>query len=115
MLQQKASEPTRNSLWENQDEMALGKGFTSSTNFSPHSKQLSGSFLYYSPSRPSAALVLPLVHQSSSCDGKCPCSSPDLPPLWFSLLKDRGLQVSTCIVWLMWHRLAAKSRLPHVK
>lgn len=44
MLQQKASEPTRNSLWEEWDEAALGQGFLSSADPLSHSKQLSSSF-----------------------------------------------------------------------
>lgn len=44
MLQQKVSEPTRNSLQEDQDEATSGQGFLDSTISSPHSKQLRSSF-----------------------------------------------------------------------
>lgn len=44
MLQQKVSEPTRNSLWEDRDGVASGQGFFSSTDLPPLSKQPSGSF-----------------------------------------------------------------------
>lgn len=48
MLQQKVSEPTRNSLQEDQDEATSGQGFLDCTAPSPHSKQLSSSFLLLS-------------------------------------------------------------------
>lgn len=70
MLEQKASEPTRNSLWEDQNEAALSQCFLSSADPPPHSEQLSSSFPNYSPSRLPAALIMPLVPQSPRCDAK---------------------------------------------
>lgn len=49
MLQQKVSEPTRNSLQEDQDEATPGQGFRTLLSLSPANvKQLSSSFLLLS-------------------------------------------------------------------
>lgn len=81
MLQQKVSEPTRNSLWKDQDEEALGQVPFSSTDLAPLSKQLSSSFpiLFYIQALYSFIHV-PFVPQFPSCRGKCPPFSIAQPP-----------------------------------
>lgn len=102
MLQQKVSEPTRNSLWEDQDEVALGQGFFSSTDLPPFNKQLSSSFpvlvSIHAPPR-SASSMCPLFPNFPAAMG-CPLA----PVLTFFLfdwgsLGCGGLHVSMCIIW----------------
>lgn len=82
MLQQKVSEPTRNSLWEDQNEVALGQGFFSSTDLPPFNKQLNSSFPVLVSIHALYSLIhVPFVPQFSSCYGMSPCPSPDLLPL----------------------------------
>lgn len=82
MLQQKVSEPTRNSLWEDQDEEASGQGLLRSTDLPPLRTQLSGSFpVLFSIQALCSFTLVPFVPQFSGCCGKCPCSSPDHLPL----------------------------------
>lgn len=57
MLQQKVSEPTRNSLWEDQDEVASGQGFFSSTDLLRLSKGSAAPSQSQSPSRPRTASI----------------------------------------------------------
>lgn len=91
MLQQKVSEPTRNSLWEEQDEVASGQGFFSSTDLPPLSKQLSSTFpVLVSVQALDSLIHVPFVPQFSSCCGTVPCPSPDLLPLWLGLLRRWG-------------------------
>lgn len=71
MLQQKVSEPTRNSLWEDQDEVALGQGFFSSTDLPPFNKQLSSSFP-----------VLVSIHAPPVQPHPCAPCSPIFQLLW---------------------------------
>lgn len=59
MLQQKASEPTRNSLQEDPDEAASSQGFLSSTDPPSHSKQLSSSSPILHPLQPSSVPLVP--------------------------------------------------------